>query len=75
MKKEYEVVAEIINACAGSGRPQVYIEDAELEDPDEYVKAKHGRDWDQVKKEMLPSGELQYTQNKGSITYKYTFTE
>lgn len=75
MKKEYEVVAEIINACAGSGRPQVFMEDVELEDTDEYVRAKHGRDWEDVKKEALPSGEIQYTLDKGSISYKYTFTE
>ena len=56
MKKEYEVVAEISNACAGSGRPQVYMEEVELENPDEYVRMKHGRDWDQMKKEVLPSG-------------------
>ena len=31
MKKEYEVVAEISNACAGSGRPQVYMEEVEQE--------------------------------------------
>ena len=75
MKKEYEVVAEISNACAGSGRPQVYMEEVELENPDEYVRMKHGRDWDQVKKEVLLSGEIQYVLDKGSIAYKYTFTE
>lgn len=50
MKAEYEVVAEIINSCAGSGRPQRFFEEVELEDTDTYVKAKHGRDWDDVEK-------------------------
>ncbi|HJB14697.1 MAG TPA: hypothetical protein IAA05_01470 [Candidatus Blautia excrementipullorum] len=75
MKKEYEVVAEICNACAGSERPQTFIEEAELENTDDYVRMKHGRDWELVKKEILPSGDIQYTLDKGSITYKYTFTE
>ena len=75
MKKEYEVVAEIFNACAGSGRPQIFVEDVELEDPVEYVLMKHGRDWEEIEKEVMPSGDIQYTLNKGSITYKYTFTE
>lgn len=75
MKKEYEVLVEIYNACAGSGRPQTYIEDVELENTDEYVRMKHGRDWEQVKKEVLPSGDIQYVLDKGSVTYKYTFTE
>ncbi|HIQ95141.1 MAG TPA: hypothetical protein IAB26_01125, partial [Candidatus Limivivens merdigallinarum] len=53
MKSEYEVVAEIINSCAGSSRPQRFFEEVELEDTDTYVKAKHGRDWDNVEKKTL----------------------
>ena len=56
MKKEYEIVIEITNACAGNGRPEVYMEEAELENPDDFVKMKHGRDWDKVQKTVLPSG-------------------
>ena len=40
MKKEYEIVVELSNACAGSGRPQIYVEEAELENPDDYVRMK-----------------------------------
>lgn len=73
VKKEYEVVAEIYNACAGGGRPQTFMEEVCLEDTDEYVRMKHGRDWEQVKKEILPSGDIQYTLDKGSVKYQYTF--
>ena len=44
MKKEYEIVIEIMNACAGSGRPEVYMEEAELENPDDFVKMKQWYD-------------------------------
>ena len=75
MKKEYEIVVELSNACAGSGRPQIYVEEAELENPDDYVRMKHARDWDQVQKEILSSGEIRYTLEKERVSYKYTFTE
>lgn len=75
MKKEYEIVIEITNACAGNGRPEVYMEEAELENPDDFVKMKHGRDWDKVQKTVLPSGEIQYVLAGESVAYKYIFTE
>jgi hypothetical protein len=75
MKKEYEIVIEIMNACAGSGRPEVNMEEAELENPDDFVKMKHGRDWDKVQKTILPSGEIQYILSSERITYKYIFSE
>ena len=75
MKEEYEIVAEIINSCAGSSRPQRFFEEAELEDTDIYVKAKHGRDWDQFIKTVLPSGEIEYKLDNGSIQYRYVFTK
>jgi hypothetical protein len=75
MKTEYEILLEISNACAGSSRPQTYFEVAELEDPDDYVKAKHGKDWETVQKKILSSGEIQYFLDKNSVIYRYTFTE
>lgn len=75
MKAEYEVVAEIINSCAGSGRPQRFFEEVELEDTDTYVKAKHGRDWDDVEKKTLSPTETEYFLDKESIQYRYLFTK
>ena len=75
MKAEYEVVAEIINSCAGSGSPQRFFEEVELEDTDTYVKAKRGRDWDNVEKKTLSPTETEYFLDKGSIQYRYLFTK
>lgn len=73
--KEYEIVAKIYNACAGSGRPQTFFEEAELENPDDYVRSKHGKEFARFTKETLPTGQLLYRFDKGSVAYSYEFTE
>lgn len=73
--KEYEIVAKIYNACAGSGRPQTFFEEAELESPDDYVRSKHGKEFAHFTKETLPTGQLLYRFDKGSVAYSYEFTE
>lgn len=73
--KEYEIVAKIYNACAGSGRPQTFFEEAELENPDDYVRSKHGREFARFTKETLPTGQLLYRFDNGSVAYSYEFTE
>lgn len=73
--KEYEIVAKIYNACAGSGRPQTFFEEAELENPDDYVRSKHGKEFSRFTKETLPTGQLLYRFDNGSVAYSYEFTE
>ena len=73
--KEYEIVAKFCNACAGSGRPQTYFEEAELDNPDDFVRMKHSRDYEKFSKEFLPDGRILYTYDNGSVSYSYEFTE
>lgn len=73
--KEYEIVAKIYNACAGSGRPQTFFEEAELENPNDYVRSKHGKEFARFTKETLPTGQLLYRFDNGSVAYSYEFTE
>lgn len=73
--KEYEIVAKIYNACAGSGRPQTFFEEAELENPDDYVRSKHGKEFARFTKETLPTGQLLYRFDNGSVAYSYEFTQ
>ena len=39
--KEYEIVATYLNGCAGAAHPATSFEEAELNDPADYVKMKH----------------------------------
>ncbi len=72
--KEYEIVTTFLNGCAGAAYPQTTFEEAELNDTDEYIRAKHGQDFDKFKKEILPNGHIVYTFENG-VTYIYEFTE
>ena len=73
--KEYEIVAKFCNACAGSSRPQTYFEEAELNNPDDFVRTKHGKDFDKFIKQTLDNGQIVYTYDNGTVTYIYEFTE
>ena len=73
--KEYEVVAKLYNACAGSSRPQTFFEEAELNDPADYIRQKHGRDFEEFRKEVLANGQIVFSYDNGSVTYRYEFAE
>lgn len=73
--KEYEITAKFCNACAGSSRPQTFFEEAELENTDDYVRTKHGRDFEKFTKEVLSDGQIVYRYDNGSVMYIYEFTE
>ena len=73
--KEFEIVAKFLNGCAGAAHPQTFFEEAELSDTDDYVRMKHGRDFEKFQKEVLPTGQIVYTFDNGTVTYIYEFTE
>jgi hypothetical protein len=73
--KEYEIVAKFLNGCAGAAHPQTFFEEAELESPEGFIRAKHGKDFDKFVKAYDDSGRTVYTYNNGTVTYIYEFTE
>lgn len=73
--KEYEIVAKFLNGCAGAAHPQTFFEEAELANTDDFVRSKHGKDFDKFQKEVLSSGQIVYTYDNGTVTYIYEFTE
>ena len=73
--EEYEIVAKFLNGCAGAAHPQTFFEEAELSDTDDFVRMKHGKDFDKFRKEILPTGQILYTYDNGTVTYIYEFTE
>ncbi len=72
---EYEIVAKFLNGCAGAAHPQTFFEEAQLENTDDFVRTKHGKDFDKFVKEVLPSGQTVYTYDNGTVTYIYEFTQ
>ncbi len=73
--EEYEIVAKFINGCAGASRPQTFFEEAELGSTEEYVRMKHGRDFDKFQKEIRSNGQEVYTYDNGTVCYIYEFTK
>lgn len=73
--KEYEIVATYLNGCAGAAHPQTFFEEAELYDPADYVRMKHGVDFSKFVREEQPGGRIVYTYDNGTVCYIYEFTE
>ena len=73
--KEYEIVATFLNGCAGEAHPQTFFEEAELANTDDFLRAKHGRDFQKFVKEVRAGGVTVYTYDNGTVTYIYEFTE
>ena len=72
--KEYEIVETYLNGCAGAAYPQTTFAEAELDDPGDYVRGKHGKDFEKFVKEVLPTGQIVFIY-QGTVTYIYEFTE
>ena len=54
---------------------RLFFEEAALEDPGDYVRAKHGGDFPKFTREVLPDGQICYHYGNGTVTYRYEFTE
>ena len=72
--KEYEIAFTYLNGCAGTAYPQNSFDEAELSDPADYVRRKHGADFDKFEKEVRPNGQVVYAW-RDTVTYIYEFTE
>ena len=72
--KEYEIVFKYLNGCAGEAHPQITFDEAELNDPADYVRAKHGKEFEKFTREDLPGGNVLYS-HVGTVCYFYEFTE
>ena len=72
--KEYEITFTFLNGCAGAAYPQTHFEEAELSDPADYIRAKHGKDFVHFTRETLPDGRILYAW-RGAVTWLYEFTE
>ncbi len=75
MKKSYETVWEIFNQCPNNQMRDVFIDEIDTEDPEQYIQAKF-RDkeftYDQT---VLPDGTIVFDIVTSGIRQRYTFTE
>ena len=73
--KEYEVVYTYLNGCAGDAYPLTSFEEVEISSPDDYIRAKHAKDFAAFVKEVRPDGRIVFTFNNGAVRHIYEFTE
>ena len=62
--KEYEIVVTFLNGCAGEAHPQREFFEAELNDPADFVRQKHGKEFEKFTREDLESRCLHAQQKK-----------
>ena len=72
---EYEIVLKYLNGCSGEAYPQMSFDEAELADPADYVRNKHGKNFEKFIREDLPTGQTVYTFRNDAVTYIYEFTK
>lgn len=76
MKKEYEAVWEILNKCPNNQMRDVFFEEIEIEDPEEYVKQKFKDKAFTYDKTVKDGGKtIVFDIVTSGIHQRYTFTE
>jgi len=73
--KEYEIVLTYLNGCAGSAYPLTTFEEAVLNNPAEYIRNKHGKDFAKFETEALEPGKEIWKFDNGCVSYTYEFNE
>ncbi len=73
--KEYEVIWEIFNKCPRNQMRDVFVEEIECADPEEYVKAKFkGKDVS-YEKTTMEDGSVIFDITTSGIAQRCTFSE
>ena len=73
--KEYEVVHEIFNECANNQMRDVFVDEVEIEDPEEYVKNKFKGKEVSYEKTVLEDGTIVFDIQTSMIRQRCSFTE
>ena len=73
--KEYEIVHEIFNLCSGNQMRDVFVEERELEGPENYVRSRHADKEIVLEKSILPDGTVIIDLDLSGGRQRYSFTE
>ncbi len=70
----WEIVREIANSCSRNQMRDVFFEEAELDDPESYVREQIRGEGLRVEKEELPGGAVRVFAEQAGLLQKFTFT-
>ena len=73
--KEYEIVLTYLNGCAGAAYPLTSFEEAELNCPADYIRAKHEKDFPKFVREVSAPDKEVWKFDNGCVSYTYEFNE
>ena len=73
--KEYEVIWEIFNKCPRNQMRDVFVEEVEIEDPEEYIKKKFQGKEVSYDKTVLNDGTIIFDIVTSQIKQRCSFTE
>ena len=73
--KEYEVIWEIFNKCPRNQMRDVFVDEVEIEDPEEYVKNKFKGKEVTYEKTVLEDGTIIFVIHTSQIKHRCSFTE
>ena len=73
--KEYEVIWEIFNKCPNNQMRDVFVDDIEVEDPEEFIKEKIKGEDVSYEKTVLKDGTIIFDITTSQIKQRYSFTE
>ena len=72
--KEYEVIWEIFNKCPRNQMRDVFVDEIELDDPEEYVKNKFKGEDVSYEKTVLEDGTIIFDIQTSQIKQRCSFT-
>ena len=73
--KEYEVIWEIFNKCPRNQMRDVFVDEVEIEDPEEYIKNKFKGKEVTYEKTVLEDGTIIFYIQTSQIKQRCSFTE
>ena len=73
--KCYETVWEIFNQCANNQMRDVFFDEIEIDDPEQFVRNKFKGKNLTYEKEILADGTIVFSIDASGIRQRYTFTE
>ena len=73
--KEYEVIWEIFNKCPRNQMRDVFVEEVEIRNPEEYVQEKFKGKEVSYEKTVLPDGTIIFDILTSQIKQRCSFTE
>ena len=73
--KSYETAWEIFNQCANNQMRDVFFDEIEIEDPEQFIQQKFKGQSLTYEREVLADGTVIFYINASGIRQKYSFTE